>query len=164
MRFITDVMLGRLSRWLRLLGFDTTSGLREDLGLLQSAASEGRTLLTRDRALMEQAKRMGIDCLYISSAQLEDQIVEVFERLGRSAIDLDPAKSRCPVCNGELNPATRDELPNQVPEKVLRYHSDFYVCRGCGKIYWMGRHWENIEKKINDANALLSKSSDTHGA
>jgi len=164
MRFVTDVMLGRLSRWLRLLGFDTTSGLREDLRLLQTAATEERTLLTRDRALFEQAERMGISCIYISSSQLKDQIVELFERLGTSSIDLDPAKSRCPMCNGELKAVRREDLPDQVPEKVLHYHSEFFVCTDCRKIYWMGRHWENIEEKINDANALLSKGSGPHGA
>lgn len=164
MRFVTDVMLGRLSRWLRLLGFDTASELREDLRLLQSAVAEQRTLLTRDRALIEQGDRMGINCIYISSSQLEDQIVELFQRLGRSTIDLDPAKSRCPMCNGELKTVPRDELPDRVPEKVLIYHSEFFVCASCRKIYWMGRHWENIEKKINDANAVLSKSSGEHGA
>jgi len=157
MRFVTDVMLGRLSRWLRLLGFDTTSGLRDDLRLLQTAAAEGRTLLTRDRALIEQAERMGITCIYISSSQLQDQIVELFESLGSSSIDLDPAKSRCPMCNGELKAVPREQLPDQVPEKVLRYHSEFYVCAACGKIYWMGRHWENIEKKISDANAMIKE-------
>lgn len=159
MRFITDVMLGRLSRWLRLLGFDTRSDLLDDEDLLGGAKADPRILLTRDKALIDKAQRRNIDCIYVAPPDLKHQIVEIYSYLGQKRIELDPEKSRCPLCNGELEMIPGQDLEGQVPPKVLQYHSDFFKCGNCTKIYWMGRHWENIKKKINDANSLLAKDT-----
>ncbi len=162
MRFVADVMLGRLSRWLRLLGFDTRSDVRDDLELLRTASEEGRVLLTRDRRLVEQGQRMGINCVHLSSSHLDEQLVELLSRIGKQVVRLDPTVSRCALCNGELAPVVDTRQLEKVPEKVRRHKSDFWICSHCGKIYWQGRHWDNIGKKINDANACLVRGPD-HG-
>ena len=157
MRFIADVMLGRLSRWLRLLGYDTTSEPTEDTAILKAAIAEERTLLTRDKRLYEYAKRLGVDTLFIGQPKLEDQLVELSRKVGWKTLEIDPSRSRCPRCNGKLSELSRSQVSSDVPEKVLSYHSRFWKCDTCGKIYWMGRHWLNIRKKINGANRALSE-------
>jgi uncharacterized protein with PIN domain len=164
MRLVTDVMLGRLSRWLRVLGYDTRSGLVEDDDLLEVADSESRTLVTRDRSLSARAEKMGIDCIHMTSQHLEKQLIEFFTHLGEKRVKLDPKRARCPVCNGELEEVSREELTDELPPKVLEYHSEFWRCTDCLKTYWMGRHWENIEKKINHANSLLNTGFGTDAA
>lgn len=156
-------MVGRLSRWLRLLGYDTRSDVLEDEELLRTAEEEGRVLLTRDRELIDQAHRKKINGVYIGAPDLEGQILELFRALGKHPIELDPDKSRCPLCNGPLERVGAGEVSQDVPPKVLEYHSQFWRCLSCKKVYWMGRHWENIRKKINDANSLLEGDSDQDG-
>jgi len=163
MRFVTDVMVGRLSRWLRLLGYDTRSDVLEDEELLRTAEEEERILLTRDKDLINRAQRKKINSVYIGAPDLEGQILQLFRALGRNSIELDPDKSRCPLCNGRLEKVGVDDLEGNVPPKVLEYHSEFWRCLSCKKVYWMGRHWENIRKKINDANSLLERDSDQDG-
>ncbi len=168
MRFITDVMLGRLSRWLRLLGFDTKSGIVEDDDILKVAEGESRVLLTRDGKLIGQARKMGIESIRIASSDLHGQMVELLRSMGVRRTELDPSRSRCPVCNGDLRMVSGSQVAQEVPAKVLSYHSHFWKCSACGKVYWMGRHWENMKEKINDVNALLDVDSDAdearHGA
>ncbi len=155
MRFIADAMLGRLSRWLRLLGHDTLSEPTEDTAILRTAIQDGRTLLTRDKILYQYARRVGASAFFIGEPRLENQLVELSKKVGWKRLEIDPSKSRCPVCNGELSELSRSEVSSKVPEKVLDYHSRFWRCNSCGKIYWMGRHWLSIKKKINGANHVL---------
>jgi uncharacterized protein with PIN domain len=162
-RFITDVMLGRLSRWLRILGYDTRSDLIEDGEILRAAQADSRIVLTRDRDLTNKAHRMGIDCFYVGPPDLEGQLLTVFHRLGFDELELRPDRSRCALCNGELESVGGNDVVNQVPEKVLEFHSEFWRCRACHKVYWMGRHWENIEKEINGLAARLRAAADEDG-
>ncbi len=149
MRFIIDLMLGKLSRWLRILGFDALSGVVEDREILNIAKDTSRTILSRDQKLIDQAKARGIPAIYIGQMDVQDQIIELYRSLGLDSIELDPKNSRCPVCNGTLAEKGTEELQDRIPPKVLEYHSRFWECTECQKVYWMGRHWEDIEKKIN---------------
>jgi hypothetical protein len=163
MRLITDVMLGRLARWLRLLGHDTVSNLVEDEDILDAAARESRTLVSRDRDLVERASRSGLASLYVGPPDLESQIVVLCRHAGLEKIELDPSISRCPMCNGTLSRIEADQAEGRIPHKVLEYHSEFWSCGECGKIYWMGRHWENMKKQINEVNAVLARGSVADG-
>jgi uncharacterized protein with PIN domain len=163
-RFITDVMLGRLSRWLRILGHDTRSDLSEDDEILQAARTDSRIILTRDRELTNRAHRMAVDCLYIGAPDLEGQILALFRSLGVRDLELRPDRSRCALCNGELEALGVEDVVDRVPEKVREFHSEFWECRACHKLYWMGRHWENIEKQINGLRARLRETADDDGS
>jgi len=164
MQFITDLMLGRLARWLRLLGFDTSSGFIEDDEILMVAKKEDRSLLTRDKMLFESARRLGIKGFCISSSDLQGQLLELFGELKIDQVTLDPESSRCPVCNGTMARAQVEEVRDRVPQKVREFHRDFWNCSDCGKVYWMGTHWVKIEKEINDLNSKLGRDHGINGA
>jgi uncharacterized protein with PIN domain len=111
MKFVADVMLGKLARWLRILGFDTVYGNRaEDRELLQTAWRDRRVLLTRDHRLLESAKN--IRGLLVESDDWRAQLVQVlgaFElRLGARPF------SRCLACNARLKRLSRKDARNLV--------------------------------------------------
>lgn len=145
LKLLADNMLGRLARWLRLLGYDTAYERdADDLRLARRARSERRVLLTRDHAL---AARPGLHTLLIESEELEEQIEEVREALGPPP---KPTLSRCNVCNTPLEPASSEEVADRVPPYVLRTHDEFQVCPGCGRVYWAGTHLEHMRQELED--------------
>lgn len=142
-RFAADEMLGSLARWLRIMGYDTTYEKdRGDDEILRSSKEEGRVLLTRDEEL---AARGAPSSLYILSDDLDQQLRQVADAFGLVA---DEGMVRCTVCNGELELMPKEQLAGQVPEGALENHQEFFKCRGCGKVYWKGSHWNNIRKRL----------------
>jgi len=143
--FLADAMLGRLARWLRLLGFDTAyAGAASDYQIAARARAEGRVVLTRDR---EMARRRGIRCFLVSSQALEEQLREVVTAFGRPVPEAAP---RCPRCNGELAEAERAWVRTRVPAHVFETHARFGRCTVCGRIYWPGSHWQRIVGTLAD--------------
>ena len=137
-------MLGKLAKWLRLMGYDTAyDNAASDPELAHRARAEGRVLLTRDRGL---AARRGLRTLLIQSHELEDQVREVREAIG---VPPDPALSRCSVCNVVLEIVTPEQVADRVPPYVLRTHSDFRRCPSCSRIYWPGSHLESMRSQID---------------
>lgn len=144
-RLLADCMLGRLAKWLRLLGYDTAYETDcTDHELARRARAEGRVLLTRDREL---ARRRGLETLLIESEQLEQQIEEVQEALGPPP---DPSLSRCSVCNVVLEDVSADEVADRVPPYVLETHTEFRHCPGCGRVYWSGSHVRHMSEQLED--------------
>jgi len=143
-------MLGKLTRWLRLAGHDVT--YISDLGvpadeqddiLISRAEGEKRVLLTCDVALHRRAKRAGLKSVFIKSNDVVGQLVEVSKRCGRK-IRIQPENSRCPMCNGTIEFADKNEIKGKVPDPVLDAQREFWRCSSCGKIYWQGKHWKTI--------------------
>lgn len=140
-KFLCDAMLGSLARWLRLFGFDTLYPAPgpEDSVLAERAKDENRWLLTRDRELAAAGPRS----LLVRSSALEEQLTEVFDRLG-----LQPCptleNARCGECNGPFEEVSRDELADVVPPHVLATSPRFHRCKGCGRVYWPGSHGDRI--------------------
>jgi uncharacterized protein with PIN domain len=142
-RFEVDGMLGSLARWLRLLGYDADyDNRRDDAELVRLARAENRVLLTRDREL---AARRGVQALFIVSQVLDEQLAQVTAAFPRPE-ESEPA--RCPVCNTALVPATPEELADRLPAYVLRKYRDFRRCPGCGRVYWPGSHWRNMQTRL----------------
>ena len=52
MRFVADIMLGRLAKWLRVLGFDTHYQSFDPIHHIGQMARGGRIPLTRQRKLI----------------------------------------------------------------------------------------------------------------
>ena len=143
-RLLVDGMLGRLAKWLRLLGYDTAyDNAATDHELAHRARAEGRVLLTRDREL---ANRRGLRTLLIQSQVLEEQIQEVQDSLGPPP---HPALSRCAVCNSALEPISPAEVADRVPPYVLRTHTEFRHCPGCGRVYWSGSHVQAMRETLD---------------
>ncbi len=143
LRLLLDGMLGRLARWLRLLGYDAAyENDANDLHLARRARAEGRVLLTRDRAL---AARRGLRTLLIASETLAEQVQQVQQALGPPP---DAALSRCSQCNVPLRLASREEVADLVPPYVLRTHEQFHLCPACGRVYWAGTHLEQMRRQM----------------
>jgi uncharacterized protein with PIN domain len=142
-------MLGRLAKWLRLLGYDTAyENDADDLHLARRARAEGRVLLTRDQEL---AARPGLRTLLIESEVLEEQMQQVQEALGSPP---DPALSRCNVCNVQLKAATREDVADRIPPYVLRTHEEFRICPSCGHVYWAGTHLESMREQLGEVEGV----------
>ena len=144
-RFLCDAMLGSLARWLRFFGFDTVflEPGPEDRVLAERARDEDRWLLTRDRTLASAGPRT----MMIRADELEDQLGEVFERLGLCPKP-NLENARCGECNGELVDVTRDEVADVTPPHVLATASRFRRCDGCGRVYWPGSHGDRILERM----------------
>ncbi|MCK8517439.1 Mut7-C RNAse domain-containing protein [Methanoculleus sp. 7T] len=151
-RFLTDRMLGTLTRYLRFMGYDTLSAnslsrgnTREDTLLLDIASKDNRVLLTRDREL---ARRGGAQAVYIRSEEVMEQVKQVAD-LG--LIEPEIRMSRCSICNTRLRPATIREIrearyaPRSAPGR------EFSWCPICRKLYWMGSHGDRLEKRLKES-------------
>lgn len=155
MKFIADSMLGRLARWLRLIGHDTLYEPHiEDSLLLRTAREEKRTLLTRDTRLV---KIRGLkDFLLLKENDPLDQlkhVITAFNLIPRDAAGkpvIIPDLSRCSLCNEVLDSVSREDAKTYVPEYVFRTVDSFKHCRICGRYYWKGTHHELLQKKLSE--------------
>jgi uncharacterized protein with PIN domain len=145
MKLLADAMLGRLAKWLRVLGHDTAYFPQlQDHELIRLARAEDRTLLTRDREL---TRRKGVRSVLIESDRFEEQLDQL---LGDLDLDCTSQTPRCPRCNAALLPITKEEVSARVPRYVLSRHSDFTLCPHCDKVYWRGTHWQRMRERIDE--------------
>jgi uncharacterized protein with PIN domain len=154
-RFVADVMLGRLARWLRALGYDTLY-FRDapDRRLLAVALAEGRRLLTRDVALARRARDAG---LLVRAEKLDAQIEEVAQACGLASRR---PLSRCLECNGLLAASPPAAVRGRVPPYTLATQREFWTCGGCGRVYWAGTHVEGIQRRLS---RILETAGDSQG-
>ena len=151
LKLLTDGMLGRLTRWLRALGYDTVYAPdTDDNELLRRAREEDRVLLTADHAL---AMRRGARTLLIETQDLAGQLRRVRAALGPPP---DAEFSRCMACNGKLTLVDKTTLADHVPPYILATQQEFRRCPDCGRIYWPGTHVERMKRIINDPSTGVS--------
>ena len=143
--FLLDGMLGSLARWLRMLGYDSlyVQDVR-DRDMLDMLHGNHRVLLTRDRQLSDRAGERGY---FVESDDLDQQLAAVAERF---SLDTEGRMTRCSACNGVLLPQEREDVKGEVPEGTWSTYREFWRCEACGKVYWRGAHWKNIEDRLND--------------
>ncbi|MGQ9759696.1 MAG: Mut7-C RNAse domain-containing protein [Candidatus Methanomethylicaceae archaeon] len=140
MRFVVDAMLGKLARWLRLLGHDTVyEQVLDDEVLISIAKEEDRILVTRDESLFKKAYKYGVRSFLIKSTDLTEELLELSPFLDESAIG-----SRCTICNTVLVEVDRSRIPAEDLPEIY----PLWRCPKCGKIYWHGSHWRGIEERI----------------
>jgi uncharacterized protein with PIN domain len=146
MTFVADCMLGRLAKWLKILGFDVLFYPRaDDRDLVEIARRDGRILLTRDTGLIEKtAKRP--NRLFVRSDVWEDQVVQVLDEL-ELWDDVRP-NTRCIECNLQVKTLTRERACNLVTPYVYEHASSFAICPGCNRVFWHGTHYGDMERKI----------------
>jgi uncharacterized protein len=151
-RFVADAHLGRLARYLRMLGFDCI--YRPDIGdheVIDISLKEERVVLTRDVGILKENRtRHGY---FIRSQFPRKQLVEVVLRYNLTE-DQSPF-IRCMMCNGLLVAVEKNEVLHQLPEKVKVYFNEYYQCNQCGKIYWEGSHHEDMKRFIRALNQGL---------
>jgi uncharacterized protein with PIN domain len=151
-RFIADVMLGRLARWLRIAGFDVLYSNRfSDDELISISNGDGRILLSRDTRLL--VRRPVRDFIFLESQDIQEQIRQTFEAIQVTA--LPSLLTRCLSCNEALVEASRESVRQRIPVYVYETQSKFKSCPECGKVFWAGTHRRSViqilEKLIRKA-------------
>ena len=153
-------MLGKLTRWLRMLGCDVEYyNSLDDNELVNKALEDKRMLLTRDTHLFRRASVNRAQAYLIKGKTETEKLAEVARRFGIK-LELDPNNSRCPKCNAELKTVPKKKVLNKIPQSTSQYHDAFWICQNCGQVYWQGSHWKKITQKLLDARRLAeSKAS-----
>jgi len=147
MKFVVDCMLGKLAKWLKILGFDALFFSKiEDDALLDIAADENRVLLTRDTGLIEKSKRVKL--LFIESENWRTQVEQVLDEFDLWR-DVKP-NSRCIECNVRIKDLPRERAKNLVTPFVFENADTFALCPDCGRVFWRGTHLKDMETKIDD--------------
>lgn len=149
-RFIADRNVGKLGRWLRMMGYDTESfGDGDDSEMVARAVAEGRVLLTRDTDI--QKRRLVTDgrlrLILLTSGKVEEQLRQVIDTLGLAG-KARPL-TRCLECNRGLVERSREAVADRVPPYVRRTVTEFRECPACHRVYWKGTHWQAMTRRIN---------------
>ena len=154
-RFTVDAMLGKLALWLRLAGYDTRySTEMHDDELLQISMDESRVLITSDAELYERAKNQNVESLLLRGP-VDEGVARVFAKYNIPT-KIDPERSRCSKCNGNLitlKDADKEQVKGLVFEQTFDYYEEFWLCEDCNSVFFQGGHWKNIEiylKKLSD--------------
>ncbi len=150
-RFLADAHLGKLARYLRLLGFDAR--FENDCGdqtLVQVARAEHRILLTRDRALLMR-RELTHGC-YIRAGSPWNQLEGLIRRLDLGRL-LRPF-TRCMRCNGVLASVDKGAVVGQLPSRVRDAFDLFWRCEGCAQVYWRGSHYQRLQRRVAELRAL----------
>jgi len=142
-KFILDVHLGRLAKYLRIFGIDTLyENYYSDEEIVKIALKEGRVILTRDRGIL---KRRVVRYGYlVKSNESKEQLREIFLNF-----DLLPKIKpffRCISCNGIVERVDKEEIIEELEPLTRKYYNEFFRCTMCKKIYWKGGHWERMEE------------------
>jgi uncharacterized protein len=147
-RLFVDAMLGRLARWLRLMGYDAAYWRDgSDAALIRQARAEERVIVTGDRQL---AARRGVRAVLVTSGSLDDQMAEVRASLEVLAPGVPEPFSRCPECNGALENLPGESARDLVPTYVWHTQSAFRRCPDCGRVYWKGTHWPGMQARLEN--------------
>jgi hypothetical protein len=156
-------MLGKLTRWLRLLGFDVEyANDLEDKKLMTMAKKEKRTLLTRDLELFQQANARGVDA-FLVEGRTEAERLACMAKKYEFPLEIDITVSRCPKCNTQIKAVSKDSVVGKVEKATFTYYNEFWQCPTCSQIYWQGAHWKRIANTLEEAKKVLG-SINQHSA
>lgn len=148
-KFIVDCNVGKLAKWLRLMGYDSRffEG-SDDSQLVAIAQAEGRVILSRDTQIMKRRVITSgkLKAVLIRNDDPELQIHQVID-----ALSLD-SRFRpftiCLECNQVLVERSKDEVKDLVPPYVFQTQNQYMECPGCHRIYWRGTHWQAMTKTL----------------
>jgi uncharacterized protein len=147
--FVADCMLGKLAKWLRILGFDTVFiHDASDDELVRLAVREDRILLTKDHMLAER-RLIRTRCLFVTEEGTGAQLRQVVRNLA-----LNPDEShfftRCSVCNSAIVEIPRQNAEAEAPPYVYQTQERFGRCEGCRRLYWRGTHVEHVMEALRE--------------
>ncbi len=151
LKFIVDHNVGKLAKWLRMMGYDTMFfNLSDDSLMVATALAEGRVILTRDTQIMKRRVVTSgkLKAILIQSDKPELQIHQVIDTLNLDCL-FGPF-TICLECNQPLLVRNKQEVKDLVPPYVYQTQSQYMECPACHRIYWRGTHWQamtqNLEK------------------
>ena len=151
LKFIVDNNVGKLAKWLRIMGYDTLFfSSRNDAHLITTALAEGRVILTRDTQIMKRRVVTSgkLRAILIQSDKPELQIHQVIDSLNLDC-QFRPF-TICLECNQYLVTRNKQEVENLVPPYVFRTQNQYMQCPTCHRIYWRGTHWQAMTQKLED--------------
>jgi uncharacterized protein len=148
-RFWCDAGLGGLARWLRAAGYEALwqPDIQDD-ELLRQARGAGATILTTDSLLLERRLlREGvIPALWLAPTWgLREQLRQVFLEFA-----LARRSPRCMACGGALREASKESLRERIPPRTYLWLDEYFLCSRCGKLFWRGTHWLNIQRELHN--------------
>lgn len=140
-KFVVDVHLGSLTKYLRMMGFDVY--YRNDLNdekIVEISLNERRAILTKDRGML---KRNEVTHAYwVRGTKVKEQTIEILKRFDlKNQIK---EFSRCIECNQQLKQVSKEEIFEELPPRVVRSQNDFFKCSNCKKIFWKGTHYQRM--------------------
>ena len=145
-KFIADVHLGRLARYLRMLGFDVLyKNNYENDELVKISLTEKRAILTKDRGILKRSEVT--HGYWVRSSKVKEQVVEIIKRFDLKKIINE--FTRCIECNTILESISKSEIINKLPPKVSESQKSFFICPSCKKLYWEGTHHQRMLSYIN---------------
>jgi uncharacterized protein with PIN domain len=137
-------MLGSLAKWLRIFGYDTTyEKVANDAQIIKKAKKEGRIVVTRDKELFRRCTH----AIILENDGIEAQLKKIF-RDANIVIKKDMILTRCTVCNTLIDSVKKEKIKGKVPPHAYEVQDEFWVCRTCNRIYWMGTHWVAMKEMI----------------
>ena len=143
--FAADRTLGKLAKWLRILGFDATFELDVPADLFYEQLEKDRIVLTRTRTIKKQSSTHRL--VFIASDHLDMQLKQVIAEIGIRPADTRPF-SRCIHCNIPIVDAFPDDVCGLIPDYIYETHSEFHKCVQCNRIFWPGSHAKRAMKRI----------------
>lgn len=145
-KFILDVHLGKLAKYLRMLGFDTLyQNNFEDDKIIEISVKQKRIILTRDLGILKNNKVT--HGYWIRSQKPKVQLIEVLNRFDLTR-QIEPL-NRCIECNGEIVRVEKEEISALLKPKTRKYFHDFFQCKSCKKVYWEGSHYSRMQVNID---------------
>ncbi len=154
-KFFVDTMLGKLARWLRILGYDTAYERDiADGAIVDRVVNEHRWLLTRDRYLVKRKAVRGRFTL-IRSDFVTDQLRQIRTELGIGLAVDEETVCRCVACNHILENIPPAQARPRVPPFVAKQQTHFTGCPHCDHLYWAGTHWSHLQQQLK----LLSQAA-----
>jgi uncharacterized protein with PIN domain len=143
--FAVEKTMGRLAKWLRLMGFDTLLETDYPKGMFARHIDPGRVFLTRtQRALKTDTASTPV---FIQANDPMDQMAEVIHRIALRREDLRPF-SRCLQCNEPIMAVAKEEIARAVPDYILETQEHFSRCPKCKRVYWQGSHTTKSLERI----------------
>lgn len=145
-RFVADSHLGGLAHMLRMMGFDTLydNNFHDD-EIVAVAEKEGRIVLSRDRELLKR-RNVSYGC-YLHAQKTAEQLREIVGRL--DLLRMASPFSRCLHCNALIHPVDKILVLERLPPRVKENHERFGQCEACGRVYWEGSHWRNMQRLLD---------------
>lgn len=152
MKFIVDLTMGRLAKWLRISGFDTVFYNSDDTDkMIEIASKENRIILTKNSSFIKRKKKIleekGISYFLPTADRVKKQLkdVAIYFKLNLK----EKPFTLCINCNKPLVPVSKEEAAGKVPEYVYQNYTDFVQCKSCRKIFWGGTHKERMEERLS---------------
>lgn len=152
-QFICDVHLGKLGKYLRMLGFDTLySNQYSKKEIISIAENESRIILSKDRSF---SKYPTVNRFYrVRSSNSLEQLKDLLDRMSLYR-QFNPF-SRCLRCNHPIKPIEKKEIQSRIQEQTQKYYDQFFICPNCDHVYWKGSHFESMRHFIEKSLKLKS--------